>query len=200
MTGEADEEPPIWEALERGPKTYVEKRSWIAIMLAFRRLIDWHVITFHILVVLAFWKLLAWDYPYALQVSQSLADKHCTTTTMTHLSVPSPPPPPPLSCVRPSPLGLLLPVVGVPGQLMSSFFLVLSLLAILWVSLEVWMACQGTTTTPDTIGHSVSSRRTTSPPETRRPYPRAAGARSQLSVRLLTSLFVCWPPRCGDGA
>lgn len=76
-------------ALRDGPKTFLEKRSWLGIMLAFRRLIDWHVITFHILVVLSFWKTLIWDLPYGL-------------------------------------------------QLMSSAFLTMNFLGILWVCLEVW--------------------------------------------------------------
>jgi len=35
-------------ALAKAPKTYLEKRNWVAIMFAFRRLIDWHLLTFQV--------------------------------------------------------------------------------------------------------------------------------------------------------
>jgi hypothetical protein len=89
---------PIWEALAKGPKTFLEQRSWLHILLAFRRLVDFHVVTFHVLAVLAFWELLIWDWPYAL-------------------------------------------------QLLTSAFMTLNALGILWVVLEIWSSASVAQTT-----------------------------------------------------
>lgn len=83
----------VAEAMRAGPKTFIEKRSWLAIALAFRRIIDFHVLTFQLLAVWAFWDLLCWDWPYGL-------------------------------------------------QLLSSVFLTMNLLGILWCGLEVWQTIQ----------------------------------------------------------
>jgi len=62
----------VADAMQKGPKTFIEKRSWLAIALAFRRIIDFHVLTFHLLAVWSFWGLLCWDYPYGLQLMSSV--------------------------------------------------------------------------------------------------------------------------------
>lgn len=62
----------VADAMKLGPKTFIEKRSWLTIFLAFRRIIDFHVLTFHLLAVWAFWDLLVWQYPYALQLLSSV--------------------------------------------------------------------------------------------------------------------------------
>lgn len=83
----------VADAMKKGPKTFIEKRSWLTILLAFRRIIDFHVLTFHLLAVYAFWDLLVWDYPYGL-------------------------------------------------QLMSSVFLAMNLMGILWCGIEIWQTLQ----------------------------------------------------------
>lgn len=90
-----DEKEPelVSEAMKKGPKTFIEKRSWLAIALAFRRIIDFHVLTFQLLAMWAFWDLLCWNYPYGL-------------------------------------------------QLMSSVFLSMNLMGILWCCLEIWQTVQ----------------------------------------------------------
>ncbi|TFJ83846.1 hypothetical protein NSK_004943 [Nannochloropsis salina CCMP1776] len=62
----------IARALKGSPKTFMEKRSWLMIMLAFRRLIDFHVVTFFILAVQGFWLNLQWDDPYYYQLMSSV--------------------------------------------------------------------------------------------------------------------------------
>lgn len=76
--GEDEEEgkkPPlllISEGLKKGPKTFIEKRSWLMIMLAFRRLIDFHVVTFFLLAMQGFWLNLQWDDPYYFQMMSAV--------------------------------------------------------------------------------------------------------------------------------
>ena len=89
-SGEAE---MVADVMKRGPKTFIEKRSWLAIFLTFRRIIDFHVLTFHLMAVFAFWDLLVWEYPYAL-------------------------------------------------QLLSSVFLAMNFMGILWCGLEIWQTLQ----------------------------------------------------------
>ena len=62
----------IGEGLKKGPKTFIEKRSWLMIMLAFRRLIDFHVVTFFLLAMQGFWLNLQWDNPYYFQMMSAV--------------------------------------------------------------------------------------------------------------------------------
>jgi callose synthase len=77
--GSADEEEGkkptlalIGEGLKKAPKTFIEKRSWFMIMLAFRRLIDFHVVTFFLLAMQGFWLNLQWDNPYYFQMMSAV--------------------------------------------------------------------------------------------------------------------------------
>ena len=48
--GSEDPHNCVAVALNKAPKTHLEKRNWAAIMYAFRRLIDWHLITFQVFI------------------------------------------------------------------------------------------------------------------------------------------------------
>lgn len=59
---------PVAEALLEAPKTFLEKRSWLRGMLALNRIIEWHIVTFYLLAVVAFSRELVWGWVYSLQV------------------------------------------------------------------------------------------------------------------------------------
>lgn len=60
--------PPVTEGLLAAPKTFLEKRSWFKGIMALNRLVEWHIVTFYLLAVLAFSRHLVWGWVYSLQV------------------------------------------------------------------------------------------------------------------------------------
>lgn len=59
----------ISEALEKAPKTFLEKRSWLRAILSLYRVLEWHIVTFYLLGVLTFAYELVWDFNYTLKVA-----------------------------------------------------------------------------------------------------------------------------------
>jgi len=49
-----DAQPPITVGMLNAPKTFLEKRSWLRGIMAFSRLVEWHIVTFYLLSVVAF--------------------------------------------------------------------------------------------------------------------------------------------------
>lgn len=47
-------QPPITVGLLNAPKTFLEKRSWLRGIMALSRIVEWHIVTFYLLSVLAF--------------------------------------------------------------------------------------------------------------------------------------------------
>ena len=64
--------PPVVEALAKAPKTFLEKRSWFRGMLALNRILEWHIVTFYLLAVIAFARELVWGWVYSLQVASGV--------------------------------------------------------------------------------------------------------------------------------
>ena len=64
--------PSVSFGLETAPKTFLEKRSWFRGILALSRVIEWNVLTFYILAVVAFSKALVWGWVYSLQVASGV--------------------------------------------------------------------------------------------------------------------------------
>lgn len=64
--------PPVSEALENAPKTFLEKRSWLRGVLALSRILEWHIVTFFLLGVVAFSRELVWGWVYSLQVASGV--------------------------------------------------------------------------------------------------------------------------------
>jgi len=64
--------PAITDALTAAPKTFLEKRSWIRGILAMYRIIEWHIITFYLLGVVAFSTELIWGLVYSVQVASGV--------------------------------------------------------------------------------------------------------------------------------
>ena len=60
------------EGLRDCPKTFQEKRSWLTTMLSLNRVIEWNVITFYFLTVIAFARALVWGWVYAVQVGSGV--------------------------------------------------------------------------------------------------------------------------------
>jgi len=67
-----ESEPTISEALEKAPKTFLEKRSWARSILAVYRVLEWHIVTFYLLAVLAFSIELVWDSIYIIKVASGV--------------------------------------------------------------------------------------------------------------------------------
>lgn len=74
MTGPlpGDSLPSITEGLLEAPKTFLEKRSWLRGILALFRIIEWHIITFYLLAVIAFSRELIWGWVYTLHVASGV--------------------------------------------------------------------------------------------------------------------------------
>jgi callose synthase len=74
MTGPLPGEslPAITEGLLNAPKTFLEKRSWLRGVLALNRLLEWHIVTFYLLGVIAFSRELIWGWVYSLQVASGV--------------------------------------------------------------------------------------------------------------------------------
>jgi len=64
--------PPIIEGLSAAPKTFLEKRSWLRGILALSRIVEWHIATFFLLLVIAFARELVWGWVYFLQVASGV--------------------------------------------------------------------------------------------------------------------------------
>ncbi len=64
--------PPVAEGLETAPKTFLEKRSWLRGMLALNRILEWHIVTFYLLAVIAFSRELVWGWVYSVQVASGV--------------------------------------------------------------------------------------------------------------------------------
>jgi callose synthase len=61
--------PPVAQGLAATPKTLLEKRSWLRGMLALNRILEWHIVTFFILAVLAFSRELLLRWVYSVKVA-----------------------------------------------------------------------------------------------------------------------------------
>ena len=64
--------PPVAEGLKKSPKTFLEKRSWLRGVLALNRIIEWHIVTFFLLAVIAFSRELVWGWVYTIQLSSGV--------------------------------------------------------------------------------------------------------------------------------
>ncbi|KAL3922878.1 MAG: hypothetical protein SGILL_001970 [Bacillariaceae sp.] len=64
--------PPVSDGLAAAPKTFLEKRSWLRGMLALNRILEWHIVTFFLLAVIAFARELVWGWVYAVQVASGV--------------------------------------------------------------------------------------------------------------------------------
>ena len=64
--------PTILEGMEKAPKTFLEKRSWLRGLIALFRILEWHLVTFYLLSVIAFSRELVWGWVYTLQVASGV--------------------------------------------------------------------------------------------------------------------------------
>lgn len=64
--------PTIEEGLMNAPKTFLEKRSWLRGLIALFRILEWHLVTFYLLSVIAFSRELVWGWVYTLQVASGV--------------------------------------------------------------------------------------------------------------------------------
>jgi callose synthase len=64
--------PPVSHGLEIAPKTFLEKRSWLRGVLALSRVIEWHIVTFYVLGVVAFARELVWGWVFSLQAASAI--------------------------------------------------------------------------------------------------------------------------------
>jgi callose synthase len=62
----------IADGLANAPKTFLEKRSWLRGVLALHRLLEWHIVTFYLLGVIAFSRELIWGWVYSLQLASGV--------------------------------------------------------------------------------------------------------------------------------
>ncbi|KAL7541715.1 hypothetical protein ACHAXR_012973, partial [Thalassiosira sp. AJA248-18] len=67
-----ESQKPITEGMKAAPKTFLEKRSWLRGIMAMSRIIEWHLVTFYLLSVLAFSHDLVWGWVYTLQVASGV--------------------------------------------------------------------------------------------------------------------------------
>jgi callose synthase len=65
-------QPPITVGMIGAPKTFLEKRSWLRGIMALSRIIEWHIVTFYLLSVLAFSRDMVWGRVYTLQVASGV--------------------------------------------------------------------------------------------------------------------------------
>ena len=70
LPGEA--QPPVTEGLLVTPKTFLEKRSWLRGILALNRILEWHIVTFYVLGVIAFARELVWGWVFSLQAASAV--------------------------------------------------------------------------------------------------------------------------------
>jgi len=64
--------PPVSEGLIASPKTFLEKRSWLRGIMALNRILEWHIVTFYLLAVIAFSRELVWGWVYSLQIASGV--------------------------------------------------------------------------------------------------------------------------------
>ncbi len=64
--------PCVVDGLESAPKTFLEKRSWLRGVIAMFRILEWHLVTFYLLSVIAFSRELVWGWVYTLQVASGV--------------------------------------------------------------------------------------------------------------------------------
>eukprot|EP00562_Extubocellulus_spinifer_P006927 CAMPEP_0178517366 /NCGR_PEP_ID=MMETSP0696-20121128/25651_1 /TAXON_ID=265572 /ORGANISM="Extubocellulus spinifer, Strain CCMP396" /LENGTH=2108 /DNA_ID=CAMNT_0020147789 /DNA_START=313 /DNA_END=6639 /DNA_ORIENTATION=+ len=64
--------PPITAGLFDAPKTFLEKRSWLRGILAMFRILEWHIVTFYLLAVVAFSRELVWGVVYTVEVASGV--------------------------------------------------------------------------------------------------------------------------------
>ena len=55
--------------IKEATKTYLEKRSWLHPLLSVHRVIEWHIITFTLLMAWAFSNLLVWTHAFTFQIA-----------------------------------------------------------------------------------------------------------------------------------
>lgn len=65
-------QPCITEGFLNAPKTFLEKRSWLRGIMALSRIVEWHIVTFYLLAVLAFSHDLVWGWVYSLKVASGV--------------------------------------------------------------------------------------------------------------------------------
>ena len=63
---------PLSEGLDKSPKTFLEKRSWLRGILALNRILEWHIVTFYLLAVVAFSRELVWGWVYSVQLASGV--------------------------------------------------------------------------------------------------------------------------------
>ena len=63
---------PVVEGMMSSPKTFLEKRSWLRGLLALNRILEWHIVTFYLLGVVAFARELVWGWVFSLQVASAV--------------------------------------------------------------------------------------------------------------------------------
>ena len=68
----SDNSPPVTDGLERAPKTFLEKRSWLRGILALNRILEWHIASFFLLAVVAFSRELVWGWVQTFQVGSAV--------------------------------------------------------------------------------------------------------------------------------
>ena len=70
LPGEA--QASITAGMKAAPKTFLEKRSWLRGIMAMSRIIEWHIVTFYLLSVLAFSHDMVWGWVYTLEVASGV--------------------------------------------------------------------------------------------------------------------------------
>jgi len=70
LPGESQQ--PITVGMMNAPKTFLEKRSWWRGIMAMSRIVEWHIVTFYLLAVLAFSHDLVWGWVYTLEVASGV--------------------------------------------------------------------------------------------------------------------------------
>lgn len=63
---------PITVGMKNAPKTFLEKRSWLRGIMALSRIVEWHIVTFYLLAVVAFSHDLVWGWVYTLEVASGV--------------------------------------------------------------------------------------------------------------------------------
>ena len=63
---------PITVGMLNAPKTFLEKRSWLRGIMAMSRIIEWHIVTFYLLAVVAFSHDLVWGWVVTLEVASGV--------------------------------------------------------------------------------------------------------------------------------
>ena len=61
------QEGHVARGLQSASKTYLEKRSWLHPLLSMHRVIEWHTVTFTVLVAWAFSNQLVWNWAFTIQ-------------------------------------------------------------------------------------------------------------------------------------